>query len=127
MIRISSSILYKKFNQTCTKRQMPNCRVRNRLNVLREGGGFIEKTVKIEKISIVTILCLCLKFGQNDKKNFLASTFYRFDAICELLSKFHICLRSFAYWANLYFVDNLSATSRYRPIYQQARKVFSIF
>ena len=54
MIRISSSILYKKFNQTCTKRQMPNCRVRDRLNVLHEGGDFVEKTVKIEKISIVT-------------------------------------------------------------------------
>ena len=54
MIRISLSILYKKFNQTCKKRHMPNCRVRNRLNVLHKGGHFIEKTVKIEKISIVT-------------------------------------------------------------------------
>ena len=56
MIRISSSILYKKFNQTCTKRQMPNCRVRNRLDVLYEGGDLIEKTFKMEKISIVTFL-----------------------------------------------------------------------
>ena len=92
MIRISSSILYKKFNQTCTKRHKPNCRVRNRLNVLHEGGDFIEKTVNVYKISIVTFLCLCLKLGQNGKKTFLASTFYRFDAICELSSKFHICL-----------------------------------
>ena len=92
MIRISLSILYKKFNQTCTKRHMPNCRVRNRLNVLHKGGDFI----KIEKISIVP--------------------FFMFDLMplfCELSSKFHICLRSFAYWANLYFLDNLSATSRY--------------
>ena len=50
MIRISSSILYKKFNQTCTKRQMPNCRVRSRPDVLHEGGDLIEKTFKIEKI-----------------------------------------------------------------------------
>lgn len=63
MIRISSSILYKKFNQTCTKRKMPNCRVRDRLNVLLEGGDFIEKTVKIEKISIVTSFMFMSEIG----------------------------------------------------------------
>ena len=58
MIRISLSILYKKFNQTCKKRHMPNCRVRNRLNVLHKGGDFIEKTAQIEKISRV----ICFMF-----------------------------------------------------------------
>ena len=63
MIRISLSVLYKKFNQTCTKRHMPNCRVRNRLNVLHKGGDFIEKTVKIEKISIVTFFMFMPEIG----------------------------------------------------------------
>ena len=112
MIRISLSILYKKFNQTCKKRHMPNCRVRKRL-FLHKGGDFIEKLLKLKKFQLLHVLCLCLKLGQYGKKNFLASTFYRLDAICELSSKFHICLRSFTYWANLYFLDNLSATSRY--------------
>ena len=63
MIRISLSILYKTLNQTCTKRHMPNCRVRNRLNVLHKGGDFIEKTVKIEKISIVTCFMFMPEIG----------------------------------------------------------------
>ena len=42
---------------------MPNCRVRNRLNVLHEGGDFIEKTVKLEKISIVTFFMFMPEIG----------------------------------------------------------------
>lgn len=63
MIRISSSILYKKFNQTSTKTHMRNCRVQNRVNVLHEGGDFIEKTVEIEKISIVTFFMFMPEIG----------------------------------------------------------------
>ena len=42
---------------------MPNCRVRNRLNVLHKGGDFIEKTVKIEKISIVSCFMFMPEIG----------------------------------------------------------------
>ena len=56
-------LLQEEQSHTCKKRHMPNCRVRNRLNVLHKGGDFIEKTVKIEKISIVTCFMFMPEIG----------------------------------------------------------------